>query len=123
MPHCCICDRPLSTSAWVCLRCEREHGLGLPLTKWPEWAAYLRTEEQRRRERLPLSQEKRALGARRKARAIAPTGPEQRAAFLAEEREREQIRRCDVVDIVPLADLPVDLSRAIERAWYGDGDD
>lgn len=53
MPECMICGRRIS-QGWVCLRCEAAYpALKEPFRTWPEWARYMKAEEERRRRRMP----------------------------------------------------------------------
>ena len=53
MPECMICGNRVSGGYWACARCESAYpDLRLPKSEWPDWARYLRNEEQTRRRRL-----------------------------------------------------------------------
>jgi hypothetical protein len=47
---CCICGARVLDRLWCCRRCQRKYSLD-GLATWPEWARFLRTEEERRRRR------------------------------------------------------------------------
>ena len=49
MHHCCICDKGLDGTDWVCHDCAREWGLMVPFSLWPEWAKVLKQSEQEER--------------------------------------------------------------------------
>ncbi len=38
-------------TSWVCPTCRRGLKLAMPVRDWPEWAKFLRTQEEKRRER------------------------------------------------------------------------
>ena len=48
-PRCCICGRRLRTMHWICAPCKREHAIANQYPHWPEWARFLRIQEERRR--------------------------------------------------------------------------
>ena len=48
--ECMICGKPISTRFFACETCERAYpDLKRPFAEWPDWARYLKREEQRRR--------------------------------------------------------------------------
>ena len=47
---CCICGACVTESFWCCAKCAKEHTLNGYAT-WPEWAKFLKQEEERRRYR------------------------------------------------------------------------
>lgn len=49
--ECCICGNNITETFWACETCERAYGLNRPFPEWPEWARYLKREEERRRAR------------------------------------------------------------------------
>jgi hypothetical protein len=49
--RCMICGRYIRDDFWVCEPCAKAYGLGVPYTRWPEWAKYMCQEERIRRRR------------------------------------------------------------------------
>lgn len=47
---CCICGKPITDRFWSCETCAKNYRLD-GLATWPQWARFLRTEEERRRHR------------------------------------------------------------------------
>ncbi len=47
---CCICGTSVTDNCWCCAACSREYSLNGYAT-WPEWAKFLRQDEQKRRRR------------------------------------------------------------------------
>jgi hypothetical protein len=45
---CCICGARITESFWCCAKCRQEHSLNGYAT-WPEWARFLKQDEERRR--------------------------------------------------------------------------
>lgn len=60
MANCCICDRSLRGSAWVCVPCERRYRLPADFVKWPDWAKALADSEQRERRYQKMEAEQRS---------------------------------------------------------------
>ncbi len=47
---CCVCGRAVTAFAWCCADCAQEYHLNGYAT-WPEWAKFLKKDEERRRYR------------------------------------------------------------------------
>jgi len=49
--RCCVCEKPIADSFWVCADCGCNFRLAGSWAAWPDWARELRNAEQRRRRR------------------------------------------------------------------------
>jgi len=47
--RCCICDKALTGTSWVCHTCAATYGLEVPYRQWPDWARALVSFENRER--------------------------------------------------------------------------
>ena len=47
--RCCICECNLNGTSWLCSYCVKEYGLDGSVGDWPEWARFMRQEEENRR--------------------------------------------------------------------------
>ena len=51
-PRCCICEKPLAGTDWVCTDCAAQWALDRPFSEWPRWAKLLKKHEQRERDEI-----------------------------------------------------------------------
>jgi len=47
--QCCICERNLDGTDWLCHECAEKYELNGSLTQWPEWARFMKQQEENRR--------------------------------------------------------------------------
>ena len=47
--HCCVCDKRLTGTAWLCGDCYKEYAPGKSVRGWPAWLRRAKQEEQNRR--------------------------------------------------------------------------
>lgn len=49
MSRCCICQRRIAGTAWVCRSCRERWSLPKSISEWPRWARACKAYEQRQR--------------------------------------------------------------------------